>query len=72
MKGRISTYGLDRTARAAPSYQRYSGAELTAPAVRPGAENHRQYPSLVGNTRRFPDGRVEAVRTHAAEVTSRG
>lgn len=29
--------------------------------IRPGAEDHRQYPSRMGNTLHYPDGRVERI-----------
>ena len=32
----------------------------SSPSLRPGAEDHRQHPSLIGNRRVWPDGRVEA------------
>ena len=35
----------------------YDGAELRA-ATRPGAEDHRQWPSRIGNELHFLDGRV--------------
>jgi hypothetical protein len=37
----------------------YDGVELKAKAVRPGADDHEQCPSLVGNTRFWRDGREE-------------
>jgi hypothetical protein len=36
--------------------------EPTKPAVRPGADDHQQYPSLRGKLRFFQDGRVEKVK----------
>ena len=34
----------------------------TKPAVRPGADDHQQYPSLRGTSRHYLDGRVEKVK----------
>jgi hypothetical protein len=48
------------TAPGDPS-NRYTGAELTAPAVRPGADDHFQCPSLRPDGRYYRDGRVEAL-----------
>jgi len=39
----------------------YDGHELKGAAVRPGADNHMQLPSRVGNSLFYRDGRVEAV-----------
>ena len=36
--------------------------EPTKPAVRPGADDHQQYPSLRGTSRHYLDGRVEKVK----------
>ena len=35
--------------------------ELTLPAVRPGADDHLEYPSRRGNTLYFKNGRTEKV-----------
>jgi hypothetical protein len=35
--------------------------ESTKPAVRPGADDHQNYPSLRGSLRHYLDGRVEKV-----------
>ncbi len=35
--------------------------EPTKPAVRPGADDHQNYPSLRGSSRHYLDGRVEKV-----------
>ena len=40
----------------------YHPAELSAPAVRHGADDHMQYPSRNGNTLRYRDGREEKVQ----------
>jgi hypothetical protein len=39
----------------------YSGAELSTPAVRPGADDHLRLPSLRSDGRYFQDGRVEQI-----------
>jgi hypothetical protein len=39
----------------------YDGHELKVAAVRPGADNHMQLPSRVGDTLFYRDGRVEAL-----------
>ena len=36
--------------------------EPTKPAVRPGADDHQNYPSLRGSSRYYLDGRVEKVK----------
>ena len=36
--------------------------EPTKPAVRPGADDHQNYPSLRGASRYYLDGRVEKVK----------
>lgn len=41
------------------AYQRYDGAELRS-FTRPGALDHEQYPSRVGDLRRWRDGREAA------------
>lgn len=43
-------------------YQRgtYIGEEIRMRPVRPGADDHEQVPSLVGNRRYFRDGRMQA------------
>lgn len=40
----------------------YHPAELSAPAIRPGADDHMQYPSRNGNTLQYRDGREEKVQ----------
>jgi hypothetical protein len=35
----------------------YSGADLTAPATRPGADDHMEHPSRRGNTLVYRDGK---------------
>lgn len=37
----------------------YTGEELTMRPIRPGADDHEKVPSLMGNARRWRDGRVE-------------
>lgn len=37
----------------------YTGEELTMKPIRPGADDHEKFPSLMGNTRHWRDGRVE-------------
>jgi len=39
----------------------YHPHELSAPATRPGADDHMQYPSRNGNTLTYRDGRTERV-----------
>jgi len=40
----------------------YHPAELSAPAVRSGADDHMKYPSRNGNTLSYRDGREEKVQ----------
>lgn len=37
----------------------YHPTELSAPATRPGADDHMKHPSRSGNTLRYRDGREE-------------
>jgi hypothetical protein len=48
--------------RPATLYERgnYIGGEIRMRPVRPGADDHEQVPSLVGNKRIWRDGRVQA------------
>ena len=39
----------------------YHPTELSAPAIRPGADDHMKYPSRNGNTLTYRDGRTEKV-----------
>jgi len=39
----------------------YHPHELSAPATRPGADDHMQYPSRRGNTLCYRDGREERI-----------
>lgn len=39
----------------------YHCPELSLPAVRPGADNHMEYPSRRGNTLYYRDGRTERI-----------
>lgn len=39
----------------------YDGAELKPKVMRPGSSDHEQCPSLMGNTRKWRDGREETV-----------
>jgi hypothetical protein len=41
----------------------YMVPELTAPATRPGADDHAQYPSRRGNVLFYKDGKKERVPT---------
>lgn len=37
----------------------YHPTELSAPAIRPGADDHMKYPSRTGKTLRYRDGKEE-------------
>lgn len=39
----------------------YHPVELSAPAIRPGADDHMKYPSRYGNTLLYRDGRKERI-----------
>lgn len=39
----------------------YAGKELTMRPIRPGADDHEKCPSLVGDIRKYRDGRTEKV-----------
>ena len=39
----------------------YHPTELSAPAIRPGADDHMKYPSRSGNTLTYRDGRIEGL-----------
>lgn len=39
----------------------YAGSELSAPAVRPGADDSLKLPSRIGNALHYRDGRVVAL-----------
>ena len=39
----------------------YHPTELSAPATRPGADDHMEHPSRRGNTLRYRDGREERI-----------
>ena len=44
-----------------PKEGNYHPAELSAPAIRPGADDHMKYPSRNGSTLRYRDGTEKGV-----------